>query len=85
MTGPEQYSEAERMLLVAQSEMEGYASTRDEATEAIHLAQAQWAQQRAQVHATLAQAAATERLAKAVENLPTYEGMLAVYTFGGGQ
>ncbi|GAB2762800.1 hypothetical protein [Nocardioides pakistanensis] len=39
----------------------------------------------AQVHATLAQAAATERLAKAVENLPTYEGMLAVYTFGGGQ
>jgi len=59
VTGPEHYREAERMLLVAQSEMEGYAFTRDEAAEAVHLAQAQWAQQRAQVHATLALAAAT--------------------------
>ena len=36
----------------------------------------------AQVHATLAHAAATERLAKAVENLPNYEGALAVHVFG---
>ncbi|WGX98762.1 hypothetical protein [Nocardioides sp. L-11A] len=38
---------------------------------------------RAQVHATLAQAAATEALVQAIESLPSYEGMLAVYNFGG--
>lgn len=44
--------------------------------------QAPDAELRALVHATLAQAAATERVAQAIENLPTYEGMLAVYAFG---
>lgn len=73
MTGPEHYSEAERLIDAA-----NHVGHHDPARGTEYLAAAQ-------VHAALAQAAATERLAKAVENLPTYEGMLAVYTFGGGQ
>lgn len=82
MNGAEHYAEAERFLGIAEDEMKRYAGTRDEQAEAYHLAQATWAQQRAQVHATLAHAAATNRGAVAIEGLPTYEGMLSVYAFG---
>lgn len=76
MNGPEHFAEAERLIGIARGAHEDdYADT---PVVANRLAEAQ-------VHATLAQAAATERLAAAVENLPTYEGMLSVYNFGGGK
>lgn len=68
MSYPHHIEDAERALLASDS--------RDPEHSALFLAEAQ-------VHATLAQAAATDRLAMAVENLPTFEGMLAVYNFGG--
>jgi len=74
MNGPEHYREAERVL--------------DHAEENALRFGAEWyanAMAAAQVNATLAQAAAAERLAQAVENLPTYEGMLSVYNFGGAK
>lgn len=69
MTGREHLNAAEGLLDLAETEPEASALT------AYYTAAAQ-------VHATLAGAAATERLAAAVENLPTYEGMLSVYAFG---
>lgn len=74
MNGPENYAEAERVV----DHAEEHAERHDAAWYANAMAAAQ-------VHATLAQAAATDRLAVAVENLPTYEGMLSVYNFGGGK
>ena len=69
MNGPEHYREAERLLDIAQSEMERYGYTSDQQEEAYHLQQATWAQQRAQVHATLALAAAT-----AAQQATAYDG-----------
>lgn len=71
MNGSEYRDEAERILNHAEECAEAHSE--------------QWyanAMAAAQVNATLAQVAATERLAIAVENLPTYEGMLSVYAFG---
>lgn len=72
MTGLEHSKAAEGLLLLVETEPEGSQLTPE------YLAAAQ-------VHATLAQVAATDRLVEAVRSLPTYEGMLAVYTFGGGR
>lgn len=59
MNGPEHYAEAERLLGTAQDEVEDYARASTAQAEALHWQQSQWAQERAQVHATLALAAAT--------------------------
>ena len=59
MNAAEHFREAERLLQVAESEMTDYAATRDPETEAYYFQHATFAQQRAQVHATLALAAAT--------------------------
>lgn len=72
MNGQEHYAEAEQILDAAEESAlehsdEWYAN----------------AMRAAQAHATLAQTAATRDLAAAIGNLPNYEGMLAVYNFGG--
>lgn len=68
MNGPQHYAEAERLLGLAESEMEAYANAAEaSATEAAHLAQSGWAQKRAQVHATLALTAATIDAANTVD------------------
>lgn len=67
MNGPEHYAEAERLLALAEKEMGGYAATLDPQAEAYHLAQGTWAQQRAQVHATLALVAATANVSRGAE------------------
>ena len=59
MNGPQHYAAAERQLDVAEAEIEQYAkSAIDSTDERIHLQQSQVATARAQVHATLALAAA---------------------------
>ena len=60
MNGPQHYAEAERLLDMAEAELERYASAEyGSHDERVHLQQSQWATARAQVHATLALAAAT--------------------------
>lgn len=81
MNGPEHYAAAEQLLArTEEAVIEGAAKGGDHMSAALELAPASLAA--AQVHATLAHAAATERVAQAIENLPTYEGMLSVYAFG---
>jgi hypothetical protein len=60
MNGPQHYAEAERLLDMAETELEHYASAEyGSHDERVHLQQSQWATARAQVKATLALAAAT--------------------------
>lgn len=59
MSGPEHYREAERLLEVAKEELIAYAAERNRALARVNLDQATSTHQRAQVHATLALAAAT--------------------------
>lgn len=59
MTGAEHYAVAERMLNVAEAELRDASIERDPKVSERHLRQSEIAQQRAQVHATLALAAAT--------------------------
>lgn len=73
MNGPEHYREAERLLEVAAEDAN------------IGSEEERYSLAAAQVHATLAQADATALLAQTLHALPTYEGMLAVYNFGGQQ
>ena len=54
------YAEAERLLDMAESELERYANAESGShAETVHLQQSQWATSRAQVEATLALTAAT--------------------------
>jgi hypothetical protein len=59
VNGPEHYAEAERLANIAEAEILAYAKTNVSANERHHVIQARWAQQQAQVHATLALAAAS--------------------------
>lgn len=60
MNGPQHYAEAERLLDMAETELEHYAKADyGSHDERVHLQQSQWATARAQVEATLALAAAT--------------------------
>lgn len=70
MNGQEHFSLAERLL---------------EKSDGVNPEHATDLRAAAQVHATLAQAAATEALGQAIQSLPNYEGMLAVYNFGGSK
>ena len=87
MNGPEHYREAERLLDVFKEAHIAAESMPDATVEqfekrAMAISTARVLLDKAQVHATLAHADAAERNALAVENLPTYEGMLSVYAFG---
>lgn len=86
MNGPEHYREAERLVDAAQNQgtdlLQQFAGRGSATTLSVGAEIFAGMVAVAQVHATLANAAATEQLAAAVENLPTYEGMLAVYAFG---